>query len=99
MANKMECPACKSYTSAILEAYVGGRPCPYCGLPQEAASAVLEAQKRGADEDLTKRMLDAEKRAAKAEHEAAELRSILRDARGAVAREPRLWEEAVKDQW
>jgi hypothetical protein len=31
MSQKMTCPACASYTTAITTARDNGEPCPYCG--------------------------------------------------------------------
>lgn len=77
MASKMTCPACDSYTSGVLLASQEGEPCPGCGLPAEAAAQVLEAQKRSVEEGLTRKYMEAEQRAAKAETEAALLRAKL----------------------
>ena len=78
MADKMICPACDAYLSSIAMAFRDSEPCPNCGLPAEAAVAVLAAQKRGADEALTKKYAEAETRAAEAEAEARRLREKLR---------------------
>jgi hypothetical protein len=40
MSNKMVCPGCDSYTSAIYEAYQDERACPYCGLSHDAAKEI-----------------------------------------------------------
>lgn len=40
MSNKMCCPGCDSYTSAIYTAYQEEEPCPYCGLSHEAAKEI-----------------------------------------------------------
>lgn len=88
MSNKMDCLGCDSYTSAIYDAYSNGAACPYCGLPAEVTAKVLEARKRGADEDLTQRYQEAEVRAGKAEAEAALLRRHIEQIRRAVASPP-----------
>jgi hypothetical protein len=84
----MACLGCNSYTSAIYEAYENGAPCPYCGLLAEVTEKVLEARKRGADEDLVRRYQEAEVRAGKAEAEASLLRQHLEAIRHAVANPP-----------
>lgn len=81
MADKMTCPACDSHLSRVLEAFNMGEPCPVCGLPQEAAVAVFEAQKRGVSDELQKRYLEAEHRATKAETETRMLRNRLAQIR------------------
>ena len=40
MSNKMICPGCDSYTSAIYAAYEEEEPCPYCGLSHDAAKEI-----------------------------------------------------------
>ena len=79
---KMACPACDSETSAIGLAFRDGAPCPYCGLPAEAAEAVIEARKRGASEQVLERMAKAEARAAMAERRLGHLLGTL----GTIAR-------------
>ena len=74
---KRTCPACDSETSAIGLAFREGAPCPYCGLPAEAAEAVIEARKRGASEDILERMAKAEARAAVAENRLGNLVGTL----------------------
>lgn len=88
MSNKMACLGCNSYTSAIYDAYQDGNPCPNCALAAEATEKVLEARKRGADEDLLRRYQEAEVRAGKAEAEASKLRSHLDAIKRAVAEPP-----------
>lgn len=96
MANKMICLGCDSYTSGILDAFEDGRSCPVCGLPAEATEAVRNAQRKGADEQLTQRCIDAERRAGKAEKEAALLRYRLAEVERAVTAalkaEPMSWD-------
>lgn len=77
MSMKAECPACDSETSELYRAFQEGDPCPYCGLPADAANAVLAARERGASEQLVERAAKAEQRAAKAEQEARRLREAL----------------------
>lgn len=84
MSDKMECPGCESYTSSVLANFENGEPCPYCELPHEAAAAIIDARRRAADGELTKRYEKAIKRAARAEAEMHELRRTLRDIREAL---------------
>ena len=80
---KTTCPACDSETSAIGMAFRDGEPCPYCGLPAEAAEAVMEARKREeASELVLERMAKAEARAAMAERRLGHLLGTL----GTIAR-------------
>lgn len=74
---KQMCPACDSETSAIGMAFRDGEPCPYCGLPAEAAEAVMEARKRGATEQVLERLAKAEARAAMAERRLGHLLGTL----------------------
>ena len=85
---KRTCPACDSETSAIGMAFRDGEPCPYCGLPAEAAEAVIRARRRGAAEDVLERMARAEARAARAEARLARLLGAVDDIERA-AREAR----------
>lgn len=84
MADKMTCPACDAHLSSVLQAFREGDPCPVCGLPADAASAVLAAQKRGADVELVERLTKAEQRAGKAEAEAMRLREKLQRIKWAI---------------
>ena len=79
---KTTCPACDSWTSEVGRALRDGEPCPYCGLPAEAAEAVIRARRRGAAEDVLERMAKAEARAAMAEKRLGHLLGTL----GAIAR-------------
>ena len=74
---KRSCPACDAHTSAIGAAFRDGEPCPYCGLPAEAAAAFDRAVTRGADEDMAQRAAQAEQRAAVAEARVAMLQARL----------------------
>lgn len=76
---KQMCPACDSETSAIGLAFRDGEPYPYCGLPAEAAEAVIGARKRGASEQVLERMARAEARAAMAERRLSHLLGTLSD--------------------
>lgn len=44
MSNKLTCPSCDRYTSALFRAYEDGRPCPYCGASLAPASAQFYRQ-------------------------------------------------------
>lgn len=95
MSDKMECPGCGSYTSTIRRRFEDGLPCDLCGLPAEAAMAVLAAQVRGADQTLIERAAAAEKRAAELERENGHLRSQLADIRRVLERP----QPTLKDMW
>ncbi len=96
MGDKMVCLCCDSYTSGILEAFEYGRPCPVCGLSADATQAILAARKKGADEQLVQRCLEAEQRAGKAEAEVALLRyrlaEVERSVAAALKAEPPRWD-------
>ena len=86
MSEKTICPACDSYTSDIYRAFEDGRPCPYCGLPAEAAKAVERARERGASDEMVERAAKAEQRAAELQREARRLRALLGEARQVLDR-------------
>ena len=77
---KTTCPACDSWTSEVGRALRDGEPCPYCGLPAEAAETVMEARKLA--RSALERMARAEARAAMAEKRLGHLLGTL----GAIAR-------------
>ena len=79
MSNKAECPACKSYLSAVYDAMNGDRdaPCPSCGLPAGVLREVEKIRKFRADAELTAKLEDTLVRAGKAEAEVAKLRDRL----------------------
>lgn len=85
MADKAECPACESYTSDNLRARDNGEPCPFCGLPADAAQEIERAVERGANKNLAKHAATAERRAADAEREVLRLRVLLDRARRVLA--------------
>lgn len=85
MSEKTTCPGCDAYTSSVFNAFEEWRPCPYCGLSAEAADAVTRARERKATADLAERILATEKRAGKAEREAAALRAALDRVRSALS--------------
>lgn len=87
MSSRAYCPGCENDLSRIRSAFDAGMPCPVCGLPASAAQALEEAQTRGADQALIDRAADAEKRAAKAEREAAAYKSALRKIQDIVERD------------
>lgn len=84
MSRKTECPACNSWTSSIYDAFQDGEPCPFCQLPAEAAKAINTARERNADEQLIKRALAAELRAAEMEAELRRLRTRLANIKHTV---------------
>lgn len=98
MAEKMTCPACDARLSSIHNAFQEGLPCPNCGLPHEAAVAVIEAASRGAAAELQRKYLEAELRAAHAEREANALRNKLKAIEQVVGQpsgdfDPARWDE------
>jgi DNA repair exonuclease SbcCD ATPase subunit len=94
----MTCPACDAHLSSVYSAFREERPCPECGLPHDAAVAVLKAAARGASEDLQRRYAEAEQRAAQAEREANALRNKIRAIEAEVNRsveqfDPGVWDD------
>lgn len=73
----MTCPGCNAHTSGVVTAFEEGDPCPYCGLPATATAEILDARKRSADAELTKRYEEAVKRAGRLEAENHALRGAL----------------------
>ena len=67
-----------------------------CGLPAEATEAIRAARKKGADEQLVERCLEAERRAGKAEKELGALRyrlaEVERSVAAALKAEPPRWD-------
>lgn len=85
MSSKAECPACKSYLSAIWDAKEYGHPaCPNCGLPGTAIAEVYEARKLNADKTLAARYEEVVIRAGKAEAERDQLRRQVAAIRQAL---------------
>jgi hypothetical protein len=78
---KMVCPSCDGWSTAVGVAFRDDEPCPYCGLPAEAARLVLEAQERHVNDQVLRRLMDAETRAIKAEAEVSDLRHRIASAR------------------
>jgi DNA repair exonuclease SbcCD ATPase subunit len=95
----MTCPACDAHLSSVYSAFQDERPCPECGLPHDAAVAVLKAAERGAGEDLQRRYTKAEQRAARAEREANALRNKLRAIESEVNRPVTKFDAGVWDDW
>lgn len=59
MSNKLECPVCKAYTSAVYDAFSQEFCCPYCLLPyscvkeiQNAINHTKKINKEGANKQL-----------------------------------------------
>lgn len=87
MSSKAECPACKSYLSAVYDAMHGdtAAPCPSCGLPASALREIEQARKAHADAALTAKLEAALIRAGKAEAALAALRRRAYQAREVFA--------------
>jgi DNA repair exonuclease SbcCD ATPase subunit len=95
----MLCPACDAHLSSVYSAFQDERPCPECGLPHDAAVAVIRAAGRGASEDLQRKYAEAEQRAARAEREANALRNKLRAIESEVNRSVAEFDPGVWDEW
>jgi hypothetical protein len=78
---KMHCQGCDFYGSSVLADFQDGNPCRNCGLPHEAAVAVLAARERGASEELITKFTGAEQRATAAERKVADLERRLSEIR------------------
>lgn len=94
MSRKMACPGCDSYSSTILRAFEDGEACPACGLPATATAEILDARKRTADADLTKRYEEAVKRIGRLEAENHALRGALNNLLMAARQAEGIMEEA-----
>jgi hypothetical protein len=77
VTSKMTCPGCGSYTSNVLHAYNDEDPCPHCGLSAEATAEVLQARRRNADAELTKRYTEMTVRADRAEVRVRQLEEAI----------------------
>jgi hypothetical protein len=84
MGDKMTCPGCHATGSAVRMAYNDDRPCPECGLSNEAASEILRIQATRADEALKQQLGEeirrrgvAETKLARAEYRLQQLRDAL----------------------
>jgi hypothetical protein len=91
VSDKIECPACNSYTSDVARAFRDDRPCPTCGLSAEAAAEILAVRTARADEALKGRLEAALVRAGKAEAEASSLRIRLEAVREALEGDGSSW--------
>lgn len=91
MGRRMTCPACGSRTSSIVAAFEEGDPCPVCGLPHAAASAVVAIKAREANSEVTQRAVHAELRAAAAENELRRAQWRLECVTQAIVSEPDGW--------
>lgn len=78
---KRSCPGCDAWTSAVGAAFRDGLPCPYCGLPADAAHAIDVARDRKVADDILERVAAAEIRAAAAERRVADLEQAIDKAR------------------
>jgi hypothetical protein len=78
---RITCPGCENHLSSILRAFRDGEACPSCGLPADVARQVLEARRKGAEEGLQRKYLEAMKRALDAERERDDLRERLLEMR------------------
>ena len=84
MSNKVTCPGCESYTSAVFQAVHEGEPCPYCGLPASTIAEVNAVREARGDEQLREKLAEALTRAGRAEAEVARLRDMARSVRAAI---------------
>jgi len=84
VSDKRTCPACDAHTSAIEQAFRNDEPCPYCGLPAEAATAIDRARRANVGEQTVRRLIEAERRAAAAEERVASLERRLERVREAL---------------
>ena len=87
MSEKMTCPACDSHTSKVLSNFQLGMPCPYCGLPAEAAMAVEKARDAHVAEDVIQRLIDLEGKCAKLADENRRLTARHREIIECVSKE------------
>jgi hypothetical protein len=83
---RITCPGCENHLSGILAAFRAGEPCPRCDLPAETARQIFESRRKGADEALERKYLDALKRAVEAERERDDLRGRMREIREVASR-------------
>lgn len=77
MSDKMTCPGCEAHSSTVLNRFRNGDPCSFCGLSAEAALEIMEVREKRADAELKARLVDALKRADKAEDQVRRLRNLL----------------------
>lgn len=81
MSDKLECPGCHSYTSAVARAVFDDQPCPRCGLSAEVIRQVDNIHVSRATEAVKEQARDALVRAGKAERDAALHKSKLDEIR------------------
>lgn len=86
MSDKMTCPGCDSYTSGVLADFTNEEECRYCGLPHEAAAAILSVRRTAADADLKARYEDAITRATRAEADSVRFAALLFELRELIER-------------
>lgn len=86
MSNCTQCPACHSYSSGVFTAFAQGNPCPECGLPADAATAIERARNHHVATETVERLAAAELRVAELEHENIQLHHQLADIIDAAKR-------------
>jgi hypothetical protein len=77
----MTCPGCGGHSSSVLMAYYDEKPCPFCGLSNEAMSEILSIQRSRADEKLKAQLAEEIKRRSAAEQKAALLQRQIDEIR------------------
>lgn len=93
MSEKLTCPGCDAHTSSVLAAFHDGAPCPYCGLSASAAAEIDGVRSSRANKEVADRLVDALKRADKAEAEARSYRAKLDRIRAVMGSEdPDEWD-------
>lgn len=80
----MTCPGCSTHSSSVLYAYREDRPCPECGLSNEAMAEILDVQRSRADEKLKTHLAEEIKRRGIAEAKVARLEYRLGEVRNAM---------------
>lgn len=65
----MTCLGCQSHTSAVLDAYEDGSPCPYCKLSAAATLEIQSIRRAHADEKLKTKLETAIKERDEAQRE------------------------------
>jgi len=84
MAEKMECPGCRSYSSSINRAVLNGEPCPNCGLPALIILEVEAVQNLRIENDLKERHVEVLIYNGRLRTEVTLLRCILADVKYAL---------------
>lgn len=77
MSERMTCPGCDAHSSTVLNRFRDGAPCKFCGLSAEAALEIIAVHEKRADAELKAQLVEALKRADKAEDQARRLRVHL----------------------